>query len=263
MLYYPFENKEKFEEMFGIVEHGNGNKSRKNKILLSYFKTPAILKKAVAGDTEILNIHSMQELKQYVIRQMTENHDELKNSVRLINYRFYSNAYKTDDLTGACEDGDIQCVRYIKNGHPYKMKAGKFFKHIIEETSLGKMLPPQVITYLCEEFSLEWQAYSSNVNPTTNNLYVNDNFSDIYDSDMLNGDFKSCMVDKGFSDFYSDYCPNAKAAYLKDEYGLVIARCIIFLATDEESEDGKQYRLAERQYSTDFNDGLKRTLIDA
>ena len=33
MLYYKFRNYEEFKELFGIVKHGNGNESRKNKIL--------------------------------------------------------------------------------------------------------------------------------------------------------------------------------------------------------------------------------------
>lgn len=32
MLYYNFNNYEEFKELFGLVKHGNGVKSRKNKI---------------------------------------------------------------------------------------------------------------------------------------------------------------------------------------------------------------------------------------
>lgn len=38
MLYYDFKNYEEFNEIFGIIEHGNGVKSRRNKILLSVYK---------------------------------------------------------------------------------------------------------------------------------------------------------------------------------------------------------------------------------
>ena len=34
MLYYKFKNYEEFQEIFGMTSHGNGVKSRKNKILL-------------------------------------------------------------------------------------------------------------------------------------------------------------------------------------------------------------------------------------
>jgi hypothetical protein len=45
MLYYNFKNYQEFQELFGIVEHGNGVKSRKNKILLSLFKSKELLHK--------------------------------------------------------------------------------------------------------------------------------------------------------------------------------------------------------------------------
>lgn len=44
MLYYSFKNFEEFKELFGIVEHGNGVKSRKNKILLAMYKDKTCLK---------------------------------------------------------------------------------------------------------------------------------------------------------------------------------------------------------------------------
>jgi len=40
MIYYNnlFRNYAEFQERFGIQEHGNGAKNRKNKILLSFIK---------------------------------------------------------------------------------------------------------------------------------------------------------------------------------------------------------------------------------
>lgn len=38
MLYFDFKNYEEFKEIFGVIEHGNGVKSRRNKILLSLYK---------------------------------------------------------------------------------------------------------------------------------------------------------------------------------------------------------------------------------
>ena len=43
MLYYNFNNYEEFKELFGLVKHGNGVKSRKNKILLSFIKNGKLL----------------------------------------------------------------------------------------------------------------------------------------------------------------------------------------------------------------------------
>ena len=43
MLYYKFKNYEEFKDMFGIVKHGNGVCSRKNKILLAYIRNRKLL----------------------------------------------------------------------------------------------------------------------------------------------------------------------------------------------------------------------------
>ena len=42
MLYYNFDGYLGFQSRFGIVEHGNGEKSRKNKILPDRFTLPDI-----------------------------------------------------------------------------------------------------------------------------------------------------------------------------------------------------------------------------
>ena len=47
MLYYKFKNYEEFKDMFGIIKHGNGVCSRKNKILLAYVKDKRLLHEAV------------------------------------------------------------------------------------------------------------------------------------------------------------------------------------------------------------------------
>lgn len=47
MLYYKFQNYEEFKNMFGIIKHGNGVCSRKNKILLAYVKDKRLLHEAV------------------------------------------------------------------------------------------------------------------------------------------------------------------------------------------------------------------------
>ena len=44
MLFFSFKNYEEFNEIFGIVEHGNGVKSRKNKILLALYKDKQFFK---------------------------------------------------------------------------------------------------------------------------------------------------------------------------------------------------------------------------
>lgn len=68
------------------------------------------------------------------------------------------------------------------------------------------------------------------------------------------------MVDKGFHTFYEN-AVNASAAYLENEDEKIIARCIIYNEVHDQHD--KVWRLAERQYSTDCNDILKRALVDA
>ena len=91
-------------------------------------------------------------------------------------------------------------------------------------------------------------------------LHVNRNFERIYSSECCEGDFCSCMVDKGYHGFYENSV-NASAAYLENEEGKVIARCIIY--NEVEDQDGKIWRLAERQYSSGNSEILKRALVDA
>ncbi|UKK52695.1 hypothetical protein [Prevotella sp. E2-28] len=60
MLYYDFKNYEEFKEIFGLVEHGNGVVSRKNKILLALYKSKFALRahiryRAYASDVNMYN----------------------------------------------------------------------------------------------------------------------------------------------------------------------------------------------------------------
>lgn len=55
MLYYNFCNYDGFKNLFGIQHQGNGVKSRKNKILLSYIKNKELLHNAgTTGDYHLL-----------------------------------------------------------------------------------------------------------------------------------------------------------------------------------------------------------------
>ena len=59
---------------------------------------------------------------------------------------------------------------------------------------------------------------------------------------------------------YYEQAVEAKAAYLLDIDGYVLARAIIF--TDVIDETGKKWRLLERQYAKESNEVLKRLLVD-
>ena len=89
---------------------------------------------------------------------------------------------------------------------------------------------------------------------------MNKEFSRIYSSSACAGDFGSCMVDRGHHYFY-DNAIDASAAYLENKDGEIVARCIVY--NNVYDEDGKIWRLAERQYSRGSDLKLKRALVDA
>ena len=266
MLYYKFKNYEEFKEMFGIVKHGNGVCSRKNKILLAYIRNKRLLHEAIeTNNYTLLHISSMAELKKTITRTIIiSGHSDmsLRYVLELDGDFFYSRNFETDELKGLCEDGDSRSIRYINHengGKVFKMKAGKLYRSLILETEFGKTLPEQIVTYLCEEFSADWQTYTTGQLPK-NRLCVDKNFEKIYSSSSCMGDFHSCMVDRKLHYFYTNSV-DASAAYLINEEGKVTARCVIYNKVTD--QDGKIWRLAERQYATDENNSLKRALIDA
>lgn len=265
MLYYNFQNYDGFKERFGFVEHGNGEKSRRNKVLLSFIKQPRLLKEArETGDYTLLNIPNMIELKKElwdrIICSSTSSGDLIYPN-RLIGYCLYSSIYQTDEMNGICEDGDFKSIRYInkESGRVFKMKAGKFIRALILETEFGQTLPESVLIYLQEAFVQDWQVYCQSKIPE-NTLFVNKEFGRIYSGRECEGDFHSCMTSRGYHHFYRD-AVDASAAYLENREGKIIARCVIYNRCID--EEGKEWRLAERQYSTGCNDVLKRALVDA
>ena len=263
MLYYKFQNYDEFKETFGLNYHSNGTKSRKNKILLSFIKNKALLHDAVKSNNyELLHISDMQTLKQVVTGKIRDAAIDLPYIVTLIDKTYGSSKYSTDASNGICEDEDYNSIRYINhenNDRIFKMKCGKFFRTLILDTPFGQTLPESLINWLCEEFTLEWKAYAVGKIPQ-NTLFVNDDFERIYSSEHLQGNFGSCMVDKEYFYFYKNSV-EAKAAYLENSEGKVIARCIIY--TEVFDQDDKVWRLAERQYATNGNEVYKRALIDA
>ena len=263
MLLFPFKNYEEFIELFGIIQHGNGVKSRKNRILLSYLKQPGLSRKVrETGDYSLVNIHSMAELRQVMldhIQQSGKDDAAFPYEMQIKNYSFWSDKYRTDGKKGVTLDGDTRAIRYInmESNRDYKMKCGKMFNHLINATEFGRSLPVQVTTFLCEELTMEWCSHNALFNGME--LHIDEDFERIYNSDYCKGDFHSCMVDKGHDSFYSDHVKGCKAAYLQNEEGIIIARAIIFTAYDDK---GKSYQVCERQYSTDCDDVLKRMLVD-
>lgn len=265
MLHYRFQNYEEFKQLFGFVKHNDGTCNRKNKILLAYIKNKELLHDAATNNHyDLLHLSDMAELEsvlKYEFRKSGETDAHLRNKLHLMGNIYYSAIYETDENKGICEDGDTKAIRYrnCKTGKIFKMKAGKLYRTLLLETVFGQKLPVQVVTYLAEKFALEWQTYVIGRTPK-NKLYVNRDFKRIYSSSSCEGDFFSCMVNKEYYEFYENSV-DASAAYLENEEGKVIARCVIF--NEVKDQDGNVWRLAERQYASDDSLILKQTLVDA
>lgn len=139
------------------------------------------------------------------------------------------------------------------------MRSGKFMRELILETEIGKLLSPSVINWISGDvFTQQWCTYTHGKSSDME-LHVNEEFCRIYSSDCCKGDFGSCMVNEDRTSFYHDSV-TAKAAYITDKTGLIVARAILF--TDVTDQDGKKWRLLERQYSSEGDDVLKRLLVD-
>ena len=101
MLYYNIKDYRDFNELFGITKHGNGVKSRKNAILLSFLKNPNLLKN---NEYELLGTRSLTELKANLVKRIREELYEMNLPYHMIlngtDYR--SPKYSTDNNNGLC-----------------------------------------------------------------------------------------------------------------------------------------------------------------
>lgn len=286
MIYIKcFKNYEEFKQLFGVVEHGNGVKSRKNKILLACLKDRKLLhwwlsfkdscdrkhRSHLYEKCDYLRATSMDDLKYFAKKMMNRivynDVCGMEDPYYCISpdgfsYTFYSSSMRLDGFKGICADGDSKAVRYenVERDKVFKMKAGKFITRCIEECRITRdYMPEQLKRWIGEEFAREWQVFAEQRCTDRYTLHVDDNFKDIYDSGRCYGDFGSCMTDKDQHTFYRDAI-EAKAAYITDEHGWIVARCIVY--TDVIDENGNHYRLAERQYSMGQDNVLKQILVD-
>ena len=263
MLYYKFKNYDEFKNIFGTQKDENGTSGRRNKILLAHLKDKELLHRVAIGEINkiLIRVTNLVDLKNILITEIAEEGSlQHYHKLNLNGATFWSSKYSTDDFKGLCEDGDLSAIRYYNHEteQTFKMKAGKLFRTIILDTELGRLLTESVINHLCQEFASEWQTFTTGLLPQ-NELFVDENFSDIYDPSICKGNFNSCMAGKDYHYFYENSV-NANAAYLMNRENEIIARCIIF--NDVTDQDGKKWRLAERQYSTNGNEIYKRILID-
>uniref|UniRef100_UPI0040292173 hypothetical protein n=1 Tax=Prevotella sp. TaxID=59823 RepID=UPI0040292173 len=286
MIYIKsFKNYDEFKQLFGVVKHGNGVVSRKNKILLACLKDRKLFhwwlgfkewcdrtgKKYLYENHDYLRATNMDDLKtfaKYMVSSFVYNDPDNEDTLYLLGfddnflYILYSTTLSLDSLNGICTDGDSKSIRYenIERGRIFKMKAGKFITRCIEECRIPReYMPEQLKRWIGEEFARDWQVYAEQRISNDYTLHVDDDFEAIYDSDRCLGDFGSCMTDKGHHTFYRDAI-KAKAAYITDEDDMIVARCIVY--TDVWDENNNHYRLAERQYSSGQDDVLKQILVD-
>lgn len=289
MIYLQnFKNYDEFQKLFPVVEHGNGVKSRKNKILLGCLKDRKFIrwwlqfrdehsKHAHEEDkpVDILQCKNMEQLKSFIkvllYRYVPQNElwsrcdSPLHKSILAGNWIMYSCRFRADN-NGLCADGDTKCVRYenLKTNRIFKMKAGKFITECMQDYHVSSLLPEQAQRWIGEEFAKDWEAYAKEKIGNANNLTLHvgsstSDFEDIYNGELCVGDFGSCMENNDQFYFYIN-AVNASAACLRNADGDILARCIIFDKVRD--EDGNTWRLAERQYATDGQDVLKQILVN-
>ena len=265
----PFKNYEEFKEFFVREVPGKG-RELKNKALLAYLGATELRAylKDLAKDNppvgELLTIRDMAALYEIwdtiIQNQSTKAHPYV---ISIMGNEYGSDKYKTDGRDGICLDGDIRAYRYVnvERDRIFKMKIGKLYKSIIQGTEAGRLLPEPVVLYMCEEMTRQWEAWATTRVPSEPyELHVDDDFYAIYDgTGRCKGDFGSCMRGGSHSEFYTESV-TAKAAYLTDAEGRIVARCIIFTEVKDD-KTGEILRLAERQYSSEGDEMLKRLLI--
>ena len=261
-----FKNAQEFQELFGIQEHNNGVKNRRNKILLALLKSKTVWAYCrERDDWSLLAIKSMPEMKTTLTKMIADAgvYQGLDYTVVLNGSTFHSSTYETDAYNGVPEDGSIAFVRYINhdnNDGIFKMRAGRFYSKLIDETNIGQALPQQVKTWLCEEFSQDWQVYIAGTLPNFT-LIVDHDFAEIYSGEACAPGMNSCMIDRGFHSFYRDSV-KAKAARLVDEDGIILARCIIFTEVFDEEEKLWKRALVDSLIKAGEIDGYKQVGAD-
>lgn len=263
MLYTRFRNYEEYREMFYRADG-----SKKNSILLDYY---VYISHEEMGRRKRKSLQvTMPDLFDHIVNRMWLAEGRFNNICLfdVCNKSFTSTLYNLDTYNGVCEDGDINCIRYKRkdNEKIYKMKAGKFMRHLIDENPFSVNLPENVKIYMCEVFAMRWRAFCLDkaVNLTLKVESGYSAFAKIYNETYeCVGDFGSCMSGKDLSSFYVD-AVDASAAWLENAEGNIYARCVIYNSVH--TEDGEVLRLAERQYSSNgdllYQNLLVKKLID-
>lgn len=258
---YPFKNYEEFKELF-VREDGR----RKNAVLLRFLMSKDVRKYCIeTGLYYALKFRTMSELKDFVIDRMRYGGYKADDgySINFLGWNYYNAEFYSDGSRGLCEDRDYKSYRYcrVDTGRVFKMKAGRMFARILDNSKIGDIIPNEVKLWMCEEMQNDWEQYAKEQLPPIDDceLFVNDDFERIYNGRYLLGDFGSCMTNRGHHTFYENSV-KAKAAYIERGDGMILARCVIFTEVRDDNT-GEVFRLAERQYSSEGKEAYKHDLI--
>ena len=237
---------------------------RKNAVLLNFLRDTRVREYLKQNYVRgLFTINNMQKLRNFC-------DDEIMYTARgegriVVGDKYWRcETYMYDGQRGICEDRDYRAYRYknLNDGRIYKKKYGRLFRHIIECSDFGRILPESVVLWLCEEHQREWETFARAMLPSDLRLVVDDDFEKIYNGDACKGDFGSCMTSRNHHSFYED-AVKAKAAYLLNNEDKIVSRCVIFTDVKDEDDPNVSLRLAERQYATDGSEILKRDLVRA
>lgn len=148
-------------------------------------------------------------------------------------------------------------VEYQSGPHRMVRSASKLYNDSL--FVFGDALPESVENRLCELFADEWKAYALSLEGDKYTLFIDNAFVKIYSSEYCKGDFGSCMEDTGFEGMYNAF-EGAKASYLEDKEGHVVARAILW-ENVQDLKGGGCYVYLDRQYASDGRRDLKELLI--
>lgn len=274
MLFFQLKDYNEFKEIFGTKTSSRGCIA--NKILLSFWKYRFQIDK----DGRASQIRTMKDLFNVIIDSLNNHlpYREVWRKQRTYtplgdggweryeSYRKYStecNVYLPFKDFGTkrffCKDyfnqsntifdlrfpGKLSLTKY-ETGTVEHISAGKFLMTVFEDNQVK--LPENVKLYAAEEFQRLVDSETSIGDYYE--LVVDKDFKSIYTSKKLEGDFHSCMNDRGHHPFY-EKCVDASAAALYDKrINKIVARCIIYHNVYS-FEDGKLHNYAERHYAAD------------
>lgn len=267
MLYFNLENGyESFKEKFGIHKTTDGRKVRREKVTLNILKDMFRNKNTQPFFWNMYFVFKRSEqpmTQDDVIRigrdiSACSTFNFLNRNIADKCWNLQSYVYRIDG-NGLCYDGDKKSIRYEKDGRIYKMKAAKLYGKIFNEHELGRFLGERAQIFCGEKFAEDWAAFAElNSNDDKYTLHVGDEFSD-FEGIYSVGGMDSCMTGEEQFGFYF-HSVNASAAWLEDEDGEIVCRCVIFNKCQQKGTENF-FRIAERQYAVGDDDKLKSILI--